>query len=54
MIMNNEKKQLSRSTRRIKRSITMDDNMKSLLNKLEAERKKKNKNFDKNKELEIE
>ena len=45
---------MSRSRkRRLERNIKDDDEMKSLLNKIETERKKKNKNLDKIKELEI-
>ena len=55
MIMNNENKKLSRNRkRRIERRIKMDDKMKSLLNTIKYEKKKKNKNIDKIKELEIE
>ena len=53
MIVKNENRKLSRDTaRRIIRKIKMDDNMKSLINRISTE--KKNKNFDKIKELEIE
>ena len=53
--MNNEKKKLSRNRkRRIGRKIKMDDRMNTFLNKIEPEKKKKNENFDKIKELEIE
>ena len=41
MIMNNENKKLSRNRkRRIERNIKMDDKIKSLLSKIESERKK--------------
>ena len=54
-MMNNEKKHKSRNRKkRIERKIKMDDKMKLLLNKIEAERKKKKKNLDEFKELEIE
>ena len=54
MIMNNENKKLSRKRkRRIERKIKMDDNMKLLLNKINSEKRKKNKNLDKIKQLEI-
>ena len=52
--MNNENKKLSRiKKRRIERLITMDNNKNLLFNKIK-QKKKKNKNFDKIKELEIE
>ena len=55
MIINNENKKLSRNRkRRIERKIKMDDKMKTLLNGIKYEKKKKNKNIDKIKELEIE
>ena len=51
----NENKKLSRNRkRRIERRIKIDEKMKSLLNKIKTEKKKKNKTFDKIKELEIE
>ena len=51
MIMNNENTKLSRNRkRRIERKIKMNDNLKLLLNKFKCE--KKNKSFDKIKELE--
>ena len=53
MIINNENKKLSRNRkRRIERKIKMDDKMKTLLNKIKYQKKKKNN--DKIKELEIE
>ena len=53
MIMNNENKKLSRNRkRRIERRIKMDSRMKLLLNKIKAEKKKRN--IDKIKQLEIE
>ena len=53
MIMNNENKKLSRNRkRRIERRIKMDDKIKSILNRIKYEKKKKN--IDKIKELEIE
>ena len=53
--MNNENKKLSRNRKRkIDRKTKMDDRMKSFLNKIKTEKKKKNKTFDKIKELEIE
>ena len=55
LIIDNENKKLSRNRkRRIERNIKMDDKMKSSLSKTKTERKKKNENFDKIKELEIE
>ena len=46
---------LSRNRKRtIIRKIKIVDKMKSLINKVKTEKKKKNKNFDKNKELKIE
>ena len=45
--MNNENKELSRNRkRRIERRIKIDDKMKSLLNKIKSEKKKKIKNID--------
>ena len=53
--MKNENKKFSRNRkRRIARKNYMSDDMKLLLNKIKTENKKKNKNFDKIKELEIE
>ena len=55
MAMNKENKNLSRNRKRItERKIKMDAKMKSLLNKIESERKNKNKNIDKIKNLEKE
>ena len=55
MIMNNENKKLSRNKeRRIEGRIKKDDKMKTLKKKIKTEQKKKNKNFDKIEELEIE
>ena len=52
MIINNENKKLSRNRkRRIERKSKIDNNMKLILNKIKSE--KKNKNFDKVKQLEI-
>ena len=52
--MNNENKKLSRNRkRRIERNIKMDNDMKLLLNEIKTEKKKKNKDFDKIKQLEI-
>ena len=54
MITNNESKNLSRNRkRRIERKLKMDDKTKILLNKIEAERKKKNKIFGRTKHLEF-
>ena len=54
MIIINENRKLSRNRqRRIEQSIKVDDRMKSLLNKIKTEKKKKNKNIGKIKELEI-
>ena len=54
MIINNENKKLSRNRkRRIERKSKFNDNMKLLLNKIKSEKKKKNKDFDKIKQLEI-
>ena len=54
MIINNENKKLSRNRkRRIDRKNKLNDHMKILLNKIKSEKKKKNKNLDKIKELEI-
>ena len=54
MIINNETKKLSRNRkRRIARKLNMNNEMKSLLNRIKSEKKKKNKNFDKIKQLEI-
>ena len=53
MIINNENKKLSRNRkRRIERKNKMNDDMKLLLNKIKS-KKKKNKNFDKIRQLEI-
>ena len=50
---NNENKKLSRNRkRRIERKNKIDDNMKLLLNEIKSEKKKKNKNLDKIKQLE--
>ena len=55
MIMNNENNKLSGNRkRRIERRFEIDDGMKSLLNKIRTEKKKKNENNDKINELEIE
>ena len=52
--MNNENKKLSRNRkRRIERKNKIDDNMKLILNKIKTEKKKRNKNLDKIKQLEI-
>ena len=54
MIINNETKKLSRNRkRRIERKNKMSSDMKLLLNKIKTEKKKKNKNLDKIKNLEI-
>ena len=54
MITINENKKLSRNRkRRINRKNKINDDMKLLLNKIKSEKKKKNKNLDKIKELEI-
>ena len=54
MIINNENKKLSRNRkRRIERKSKIDNNMKILLNKIKSEKKRKNKDFDKIKQLEI-
>ena len=54
MIINNENKKLSRNRkRRIDRKNKNDENMKLLLNKIKSEKRKRNKNLDKIKELEI-
>ena len=53
--MNNENKKLSiNRKRRIERKIKMDDKMKSFFNEIKSAMKKKNKNIDKIKQLEIE
>ena len=55
MIRNNEKKCLSRDCkRRILRRMKMVNNMKLLLDKIKSEKRKKNKIFDKFKQLENE
>ena len=52
--MNNENKKLSRNRkRRTDRKNKIDENMKFLLNKIKFEKRKRNKNLDKIKELEI-
>ena len=54
MIINNETKKLSRNRkRRIERKNKISGDMKLLLNKIKSEEKKKNKNLDKIKQLEI-
>ena len=54
MIINNENKKLSRNRkRRIERKNKINNDMKLLLNKTKSEKKKKNKDFDKIKKLEI-
>ena len=54
MIINNETKKLSRNRKkRIERKNKISDDMKLLLNKIISEKKKKNKNLDKIKQLEI-
>ena len=54
MIINNETKKLSRNRkRRIARKLNMSDDMRVLLNKIKSEKKNKNKNIDKIKQLEI-
>ena len=54
MIINNEKKNLSRDTkRRINRRDKINDDMKLLLKKIKSEKENKYKNFDKIKQLEI-
>ena len=51
----NENKKLSRNRkRRIERRIKIDDKLKTLSNKIKTEKKKKYKNIDKIKELEME
>ena len=48
MIMDNEKKNLSRNRRRrIERKNKMNADMKFLLNKIKKEKRRKNKNFNK-------
>ena len=55
MIVHTENKKLSRiRKKRIERNIKIDNNVKSILNKIETEKKTKNKNIGKIKELEIE
>ena len=54
MIINNETKKLSRNRkRRIERKNKINNDMKILLNKIKSEKKKRNKNFDRIKQLEI-
>ena len=54
MIINNETKKLSRNRkRRTERKSKISSDMKLLLNKIKSEKKKKKKNFDKIKNLEI-
>ena len=54
LIIDNENKKLSRNRKqRIERKSKIDDNMKFLLNKIKSEKRKRNKNLDKIKELEI-
>ena len=50
----NENKKLSRNRkRRTERRIKIDDKLRTLLNKIKTEKKKKNENIDKYKEFEI-
>ena len=54
MIINNETKKISRNRkRRINRKNKISSDMKLLLNKIKSEKKKKNKNLDKIKQLKI-
>ena len=54
MIIKNENKKLSRNKkRRIERKNKINNDMKLLLNKIKSEKKKKNKTFDKIKQLQI-
>ena len=54
MIKNEDNKKISRNKKRtIERKIKLDDNMKSLFEKIKSEKKKKIKNIDKIKELKI-
>ena len=54
MIINNETKKLSRNRkRRIARKLNMTNDMKSILNKIKSEKKKRIKNLDKIKQLKI-
>ena len=54
MIIKNENKKISQNRRRrVERRNKMNDDMKLILNKIKSEKKKKNKNFDKVKHLEI-
>ena len=54
MIINNETKKLSRNRkRRIARKLNMSNDMKSILNKIKSEKKKRIKNLDKIKQLKI-
>ena len=54
MIIINENKKLSRNRkRRINRKNKISDDMRVLLNKIKSEKKMKNKNLDKIKQLEI-
>ena len=54
MIINNETKKLSRNRkRRITRKLNISNDMKSILNKIKSEKKKKNRNIDKITQLKI-
>ena len=54
MIMNNENKKLSRNRkRRLERKSKKDNNLKLLLNKIKSEKRKRNKNLDKIRQIEI-
>ena len=54
MVINNENKKLSRNTKRkINRRNKINNDMNFLLNKIKSEKKKKYKNFDETKQLEI-
>ena len=54
VIINNENKKLSKNRkRRIARRLNMSNDMKLLLNKIKSEKRKRNKNFDKIRQLEL-
>ena len=54
VIIDNEKKKLSKNRKRRNiRRLNMSNDMKLILNKIKSEKRKRNKNLDKNKQLEI-
>ena len=55
LVIDNENKKISRNGKRtIERNVEKDDKMKTLLNNFKSEKKNKNKNIDKIKQIEME